>query len=41
MPSLAHYTAQYDHEHKSAANKLAARCGDPHDFLPGSFLFFS
>jgi len=29
MPSLAHYMAQYDHEHESAANKLLHAFGIP------------
>src|SRR5439155_26645085 len=29
MPSLAHYMAQYDHEHESASNKLLHAIGIP------------
>jgi uncharacterized membrane protein YGL010W len=29
MPSLAHYMAQYDHEHESTANKLLHAIGIP------------
>jgi len=29
MPSLAHYMAQYDHEHESALNKLLHALGIP------------
>lgn len=38
MPSLAHYMAQYDHEHGSTANKLLHAVGIPMIFA-GIILF--
>lgn len=37
MPSLAHYVAQYDHEHESAWNKVLHGVGIPMIF-PGVIL---
>jgi hypothetical protein len=40
MPSLAHYMAQYDHEHASAANKLLHAIGIPMIFAGILLLLF-
>ncbi len=40
MPSLAHYMAQYDHEHSSAWNKLLHGLGIPIIFTGIVLLFF-
>jgi hypothetical protein len=40
MPSLAHYMAQYDHEHGSALNKLLHAIGIPMIFAGIILLFF-
>ena len=40
MPSLAHYMAQYDHEHESVWNKLLHGLGIPMIFV-GIILLFS
>ncbi len=40
MPSLAHYMAQYDHEHSSAWNKLLHGLGIPMIFTGIVILFF-
>ena len=40
MPSLAHYMAQYDHEHQSALNKLLHGVGIPMIFAGIILLLF-
>ena len=40
MPSLAHYMAQYDHEHESTANKLLHAIGIPMIFAGITLLLF-
>jgi hypothetical protein len=40
MPSLAHYMAQYDHEHSSAWNKLLHGIGIPLIFAGIALLLF-
>src|ERR1700740_3620171 len=40
MPSLAHYMAQYDHEHESTVNKLLHAIGIPMIFAGIILLFF-
>jgi len=40
MPSLAHYMAQYDHEHESASNKLLHAIGIPMIFAGIVLLLF-
>ena len=40
MPSLAHYMAQYDHEHESGWNKLLHGVGIPMIFAGIILLFF-
>src|SRR5580693_6269442 len=40
MPSLAHYMAQYDHEHSSSWNKLLHGAGIPMIFLGLILLIF-
>lgn len=41
MPDLAHYMAQYDHEHKSGWNKLLHGVGIPLIFLGIIFLILT
>ena len=40
MPTLAHYMAQYDHEHESTANKLLHAIGIPMIFAGIILLLF-
>ena len=40
MPSLAHYTAQYDHEHETTLNKLLHVIGIPVIFTGILLLLF-